>query len=138
MKRCLLILVLFMVALNTIKSDFEFLPNCGEGYTCNDSGIPVICPKGYFCDGTLATPCPAGFAGLVPGLSQSTCSGKCYEGYFCNEASTSFTQIKCYGGYFGDIKGHITGICSGECEEGKLFLFFLLNLILSYELLFEL
>ena len=57
----------------------------------------------------------------MAGLSKATCSGKCLRGYYCEEGSTSFTQLKCKGGYFGDIMGHTTGDCSGKCAEGKQF-----------------
>lgn len=67
----------------------------------------ATCPKGHYCPGNTDAPiaCPCGTYGAVEGLTTPECSGKCQEGYYCPEASTSSTQATCSAGY--------------TCEEGS-------------------
>ena len=55
----------------------------------------VLCEPGYYCIQGHRSRCPQGFYGDTYGLSTSTCSGKCFNGYICDEASSDPRQHPC-------------------------------------------
>lgn len=50
----------------------------GVGYA---SQVP--CEPGTYCHGGIASNCRAGYYGSEHGLSESTCTGACWAGYYC-------------------------------------------------------
>ena len=54
-----------------------------------------ICPPGHYCDEGVKIPCPARYYGNGKGLSTSSCSGLCKEGYYCPVGSVSARQHSC-------------------------------------------
>ena len=63
-----------------------------------------LCEAGYWCDETtgIRQKCPPGRYGAEQGLYSMECSGLCSEGHYCQEGSTSKTQLSC---------GHIELFC---------------------------
>jgi hypothetical protein len=53
------------------------------------------CPAGFYCQGGVAFPCPAGRYGGREGETLTLCSGPCASGYWCPEGSNASTQIAC-------------------------------------------
>lgn len=55
-----------------------------------------LCPPGYYAPGDgLRYQCPSGRWGASSGLSDETCNGECFSGYFCKPGSTSPHQSPC-------------------------------------------
>eukprot|EP00607_Mallomonas_marina_P001427 CAMPEP_0182423108 /NCGR_PEP_ID=MMETSP1167-20130531/8991_1 /TAXON_ID=2988 /ORGANISM="Mallomonas Sp, Strain CCMP3275" /LENGTH=888 /DNA_ID=CAMNT_0024601775 /DNA_START=434 /DNA_END=3097 /DNA_ORIENTATION=+ len=54
------------------------------------------CEPGFYClsDGVRRV-CPAGWFGSASGLSRSSCSGLCLQGFYCPEGSDSSQQMMC-------------------------------------------
>ena len=57
----------------------------------------VICTPGHYCTAGSMYNCTAGNYGSTTGLTTGECSGKCNQGYYCMEGSTTPTQQKCGG-----------------------------------------
>jgi hypothetical protein len=54
-----------------------------------------LCEPGYYCTMGIKYICPASTYGSTFGLTSSSCSGYCREGYTCPVGSTSATQVPC-------------------------------------------
>jgi len=64
----------------------------------NDKNIrsaQVQCEKGYWCSNGVRYRCPKGYYGGDIGMTTSYCSGSCFPGYICDEASNSPIQRTC-------------------------------------------
>ena len=75
-----------------------------EGYYSAPLTVPVtnrkeqvICSPGHYCTAGSMYNCTAGNYGSTTGLTTGECSGKCNQGYYCMEGSTTPTQQKCGG-----------------------------------------
>lgn len=56
----------------------------------------LACPQGFYCGpDAIMRPCRPGTFGSRQNETSPDCSGACSEGYFCQSASTSPTQIPC-------------------------------------------
>jgi hypothetical protein len=57
----------------------------------------VVCLPGKYLDAdkNQCQDCPGGTYGVTRGLTNSSCSGHCYAGYFCPPGSSSPTQRQC-------------------------------------------
>ncbi|MEQ2279189.1 hypothetical protein AMECASPLE_006848 [Ameca splendens] len=66
----------------------------------------IVCPKGHYCVGGMAVPCPAGTYGPKEGLQRMTDCAICPAGFYCLEGSSQrpTSQFMCPQGYY--------------CEEG--------------------
>lgn len=56
-----------------------------------------LCEKGYYCNGEVKEPCPAGTYGDQEGLMNSNCSKICPEGYYCPSQTISPFVYPCGG-----------------------------------------
>lgn len=66
----------------------------------NDTGGTMqsdirICEAGSYCENGIKYKCPAGTYGNTNGLSSSSCSGFCEEGFYCPIGSVSSKQKSC-------------------------------------------
>jgi hypothetical protein len=75
-----------------------------------------ICEPGYFCEGGVRRPCPAGHYGSDRGLSARTCNGKCPPGMWCAERSTAALPTR--NGSYCATGGCTTEEGDGPCEPG--------------------
>jgi len=76
----------------------------------------VLSEPGTFSLNGVRHHCPAGTFGETHGLYNSSCTGLCPPGYYCEEGSPSPT--KCPKGTFGESKGLTDMVCSGLCPPG--------------------
>mmetsp|Transcript_14181 Transcript_14181/g.30690 ORF Transcript_14181/g.30690 Transcript_14181/m.30690 type:complete len:1885 (-) Transcript_14181:36-5690(-) len=109
-----------------------------NGLEANDLAMKP-CPLGSFCDGSTGDTsrqlCAPGLFSNELGVSTSSCSGECQEGYFCPAGSTSATQKICPKGYYcpaqsgepqpcaagsyGMSEGSVAPECDGPCPGGS-------------------
>jgi len=61
----------------------------------NIRSAQIQCELGYWCSNGVRYRCPKGFYGKDVGMTNSYCSGQCYAGFICDEASDSPTQRTC-------------------------------------------
>ena len=55
----------------------------------------VVCPRGHYCQQGIKYHCPGGTYGNTIGLSSSSCTGECLEGWYCPPGSTQPFQYSC-------------------------------------------
>ncbi|POM58887.1 hypothetical protein PHPALM_36409 [Phytophthora palmivora] len=80
----------------------------------------TICPIGSYCIGGVQRLCPESTYGSTPGLTSTTCSGKCQSGYVCPQGSTSARQSPCAAGSYSR-NGKFCSPCSPGywCDVGS-------------------
>jgi hypothetical protein len=91
------------VSVTIVLSGVSLPQMCPSGSWCPiGTAAPVSCPMGFFCEpGTgVAEPCLGGYFGEQVNLTLPECSGRCREGFYCKNGSSSRQAIICVPGYF--------------------------------------
>lgn len=84
---------------------------CPEGGS--STGVPLVCPLGYYCTEATAVPALCDFAGyLCPAGSSSPTGTQCNAGRFGTSAGASIYDS-------GDCEGPCTGAAGRYCPKGS-------------------
>jgi len=101
------------------------------------NGRQFECEIGYWCKMGIRYPCPRGSYGNKSRETNPLCAGKCSQGYWCGQASTSPAQNNCggpkfycpegsahpkgvYDGYYTDVEESVENKSSVEpCPPGE-------------------
>ncbi|EDV25654.1 uncharacterized protein TRIADDRAFT_55968 [Trichoplax adhaerens] len=99
---------------------------CLSGGYCDKPGLelPVICPKGHFCETgvTAPQPCYIGTYGPVEGIKRSQDCSPCSGGYYCEGFGLSKPTDICDAGFYCREKAYTSappdGPTGGLCPAG--------------------
>ncbi|XP_014845642.1 PREDICTED: uncharacterized protein LOC106919650 isoform X3 [Poecilia mexicana] len=119
----------------------------GQANTCRagtykpvkEDGDCIACPKGHYCVGGVALPCPAGSYGPKEGLQRlkdcaicpagfyclegssqrPTSQFMCPQGYYCEEGTATPHGSPCPAGTSGEQLGQTSRAACKRCKEGR-------------------
>jgi len=114
----------------------QCLHSCPAGFACpNALSSPVECSKGHYCPVDTMEPiqCHAGRFGNATQLPNSSCSGPCPAGYWCDVGTVepsvlcsaghycpegTTERLQCPAGRYGSKRGYATYECEALCPAG--------------------